>query len=125
LLDDRDRGGRMTANPFCDSSYSAVPEVGASVAVRTEDRIMSRLIVIAALALGAAVTQQAIACDFQREANTTPVIVAEGCGGASCVTEQPTTSEPTRPTTQEPKQKIADEPASAVPVIVADGNGSH
>jgi len=59
----------------------------------TEDRMMNRLIVIAALALGTAVTQQAIACDFQREANTTPVIVAEGCGGANCVTEQPTTSE--------------------------------
>jgi len=86
---------------------------------------MNKLIILAALALGTAVTQQAIACDFQREANTTPVIVAEGCGGANCVTEQPTTSEPTRPTTQEPKQKIADEPASAVPVIVADGNGSH
>ncbi len=79
---------------------------------------------IAALALTTAVTQQAIACDWQREANTTPVIVADGCGGANCVTEQPTTGEPTQPTTQEPKQKIADEPASSAPVIVADGDGN-
>jgi hypothetical protein len=88
---------------------------------------MNKLIMLAALAIGTAmITPEATACDFQREANTTPVVVAEGCGGsANCVTEQPTTSEPTGPITQEPRQKIADEPASAVPVIVADGNGSH
>jgi hypothetical protein len=85
---------------------------------------MNRLMVFAALTLGTAVTQQAIACDFQREANATPVIVADGCGGSSCLTEQPTTGEPKQPTTQEPKPKIADEPASPAPVSVADGDGN-
>ncbi len=88
---------------------------------------MNKIIVFAALMLGTAVavTQQAVACDWQREANATPAIVAEDCRSANCVTEQPTTSEPTQPTTQEPKQKVANEPASAVPVVVADENGSH
>ncbi len=87
---------------------------------------MNQIIVFAALMLGTAVTQQAVACDWQGEANATPVIVADGCGSANCVTEQPTTSEPTQPTTQEPKQKIADEPASAVPVVAnGDGNSGH
>ncbi len=83
---------------------------------------MNKIIVFAALMLGTAVTQQAVACDWQREANATPVVVANGCGGANCVTEQPTTSEPTQPTTQEPKQKIADEPASVAPVVIANGD---
>ncbi len=86
---------------------------------------MNKIIVFAALMLGTAATQQAVACDWQREANATPVIVANGCTGANCVTEQPATSEPAAPTTQEPKQKIADDPASAVPVVVADENGSQ
>ncbi len=88
---------------------------------------MNKIIVFAALMLGTAVTQQAVACDWQREANATPVIVADGgCGSANCMTEQPTTSEPTQPTTQEPKQKIGDEPASAVPVVAdGDGNSGH
>jgi hypothetical protein len=61
------------------------------------------LVIFVALTLGTAVTQQAIACDWQREANYTPVIVAD-CTTANCAIEQPTTGE-----AQEPKQKIANE----------------
>jgi len=73
---------------------------------------MNKLIVFAASALGTAVTQQAIACDFQREANYTAVIVADGGGSCTtCAIERPTTDGPTQPTVQEPKQKNADRPA--------------
>ncbi len=80
---------------------------------------MNKLVILVAVTLGTAVTQEALACDWQREANATPVTIAD-CSGQSCMTEQPTTGEPTQPTTQEPKQKIADEPASPAPTTVAD-----
>jgi len=54
---------------------------------------MKQLIVLTALALGTAMAQHAMACEYNREANATPVIVA--------TTEEPTT-QTTQPTTSEP-----------------------
>ena len=50
---------------------------------------MKTLTVVAALALGAALSQQALACDWQKEAESKPIIVIS-CGLVSgCVLEQP------------------------------------
>ena len=51
---------------------------------------MRTFALLAALALGTALTQQAVACDWNKEANSTPVIVADSCGNTGCATEQPT-----------------------------------
>jgi hypothetical protein len=51
---------------------------------------MKTLTVVAALALGAALSQQAAACDWQKEAEAKPIIIMS-CGIVSgCVLEQPT-----------------------------------
>ena len=54
---------------------------------------MKQLIVLTALALGTATAQHAVACEYNHEANATPVVVA--------TTEEPTT-QTTQPTTSEP-----------------------
>ena len=51
---------------------------------------MKTLTAVAALALGAALSQQAAACDWQKEAEAKPIIIMS-CGIVSgCVLEQPT-----------------------------------
>jgi len=47
---------------------------------------MKKLIILTAFVLGVGVTHQALACDFQREANQAPVVVADNaaCSGANC-----------------------------------------
>ena len=65
---------------------------------------MKQLIVLTALALGTAMAQHAVACEYNHEANATPLIVA--------TTEEPTTQTSTQPTTSEPiapKLKLTDE----------------
>jgi hypothetical protein len=47
---------------------------------------MRKLIVLAAFTLGVAMTHQAVACDWQREAAQAPVVVA-GCNTSNCATE--------------------------------------
>ena len=55
---------------------------------------MKQLIVLTALALGTAMAQYAVACEYNHEANATPVIVATT---EEPTTQQPTTSEPIAP----------------------------
>jgi hypothetical protein len=50
---------------------------------------MKKLFVLAAFAFGVAMTHQAVACDWDREASKAPVVVADGgCTGSNCATEQ-------------------------------------
>jgi hypothetical protein len=49
---------------------------------------MKSILLLSALAFGAVVTQQAVACDWNKEASNAPVVVAEGSCSNSAV-EQP------------------------------------
>jgi hypothetical protein len=79
---------------------------------------MKTITSFAAVALGAAMTQQAVACDWnQLHANNTPSTVVV-CDNGSCralesaTTQQAATTEPAAPT-------VAAEPADPAPVNVA------
>jgi hypothetical protein len=78
---------------------------------------MKTITLFAALALGAAMTQQAVACDWGLHADSTnaTVVVCENgaCRGVEpSITQQAATTEPTAPT-------VAAEPADPAPVTVA------
>ena len=81
---------------------------------------MNRTVMLAAFVLGAAMTHQAVACDFSREANNAPAVVAD-CQNGNCATETPTTTEPTtaasktataKPAAQEPLDSAQPQPAA-------------
>jgi hypothetical protein len=79
---------------------------------------MKTITLFTALALGTAVTQQAMACDWnQLHANNAPATVVV-CDNGSCravepsTAQQAATTEPTAPT-------VAAEPADPAPVTVA------
>jgi hypothetical protein len=85
---------------------------------------MKAIVMLAAVALSVAMTHQAAACDFSREANNAPAVVAEGCSGSGCATETPTTAEPTTATEMTTAKPAAQEPADSAqpqpaPVTVA------
>jgi len=85
---------------------------------------MKAIMMLAAAALSIAMTHRAVACDFSREANSTPAVVEEGCSGSGCATETPTTADATaatetttaKPAAQEPADSAQSQPA---PVTVA------
>jgi hypothetical protein len=79
---------------------------------------MKSIIMLAALALGAAATQQAVACDWnQLHANSSPATVVV-CDNGSCRAVEPSTTQ--QAATTEPKAPtVATEPADPAPVTVA------
>jgi len=83
---------------------------------------MKAIMMLAAVALSIAMTHQAVACDFSREANNAPAVIAEGCSG--CATETPTTADATTSTEMTTAKPAAQEPADSAqpqpaPVTVA------
>ena len=74
---------------------------------------MNKFFVLAAFALGVAMTHQALACDWDHEASKAPVIVAD-CSGTNCATEQPT-PEPDTSKTACNGDNCAKEPAVPAP----------
>jgi hypothetical protein len=84
---------------------------------------MTKVILSAAFALSM-VSYQAGACDWNKEAASTPVIVADGSNCNGCASEQTT-----GPTIQEPlapaASKIATDKPLDTPVAVSDCNGNN
>ena len=84
---------------------------------------MRKLLACSAIAFGLALSQQAWACDWMKEANSTPVVVA--CEGTGCAVDQPADEtviqqgpkDVAAPTTQAPQRAEA----PSAPVVVADG----
>jgi hypothetical protein len=77
---------------------------------------MKAIMMLAAVALSIAMTHQAVACDFSREANSAPAVVAEGCSGSGCATETPTTADATTATeTTTAKPAVQEATGSAQP----------
>jgi hypothetical protein len=63
---------------------------------------MKKLVLLATIAFGAAMTHQAVACEWMHQATKTPVVVADGnCGGGKCATEL-TNDAIAKPIAQEP-----------------------
>jgi hypothetical protein len=82
---------------------------------------MKAIMMLAAVALSIAMTHQAAACDFSREANSAPAVVAEGCSGSGCATETPTAADATiasETTTAKPAAQEATDSAQPLPAPV-------
>jgi hypothetical protein len=73
---------------------------------------MRTIALLAALALGTALTQQAFACDWNKEARSSPVVVAE-CSSGNCATEQPSDETVIR---QDPAECSSQNCATSAPV---------
>ena len=89
---------------------------------------MNKLVILAAFALAAATTHAA-ACDWQHQANATPVIVASTCDGGNCATEAAAAtdqgkSEPTAQEQADSQDQNGARPAPAE-VAVADCGGGN
>jgi len=78
---------------------------------------MKRILIPAALVLGAALTQQAVACDLiQREA--TAAQTASACEGSGC-TPAPTAQQTPAAAQSTAATTVVDEPAPSAPMTVA------
>jgi hypothetical protein len=74
---------------------------------------MKAIMMLAAVALSIAMAHQAVACDFSREANSAPAVVAEDCSGSGCATETRTTADATAATETTTAKPVAQEAADS------------
>jgi len=81
---------------------------------------MKTIMVFAAFALGAAMTQQAVACEWGYHAAAQPATVV-ACDGSGCHAIAPSTADGQPVSDSTPaEQQVADEPASPEPTTVAE-----
>jgi len=80
---------------------------------------MKTIMVFAAFALGAAMTQQALACEWGYHAATQPATIV-ACDSSGCHTIAASTAEQQPANESTASQQIADEPANPAPTTLAE-----